>query len=179
MKRIIGWLAVAASLIAFLALSLPAIMQSRLPEVELPMPIGQPDFDPIRFFEGATKGEGTLYIIDGSVIPVRVESTGEKSEDGSLQLTQSIREGDKPPRTRSWTLRETGKGEYVAALSDARGTVEAHVEGNRMTIDYKTGSERIHQVLVLNPDRRTVSNRLDAYKWGLNVARLEETITQR
>lgn len=143
------------------------------------MQAGRPGFDPIRYFEGATKGEGRLYIVDGSVIPIRVESTGEKLADGSLRLTQHIREGDNAPRTRSWTLRETSKGDYVAELSDARGTVAAHVEGNRMTIEYETGSERIHQVLVLNRDRRTVSNRLDAYKWGLNVARLDETITQR
>lgn len=179
MKRRLGWLAAAAGAAALLAIALPPVVESRLPEVELPLAMGQPDFDPIRYFEGTTQGEGTLYIVDGSAIPIRVASTGVREDDGSLTLTQEIREGDKPPRKHTWTMRQVGKGQYETTLSDAVGPVDAHVEGNLMIIAYETKGERIRQELVLNRDRRTVSNRLDAYKWGLNVARLDETIGQK
>ena len=179
MKRGYGWFAAALGIAALVVIVLPPAVQSRLPEVELPPATGQPLFDPIRHFEGNTQGEGTLHIVDGSAIPIRVVSTGIIAEDGSLTLTQEISEGDKPPRTRSWTIRDTGNGTYETNLSDAIGPVDARVDGNRMIIDYETDGERIRQELVLNRDRRTVSNRLDAYKYGLNVARLGETIVKK
>ena len=136
-----------------------------------------PDLDPIQFFEGATSGKGTLTLVTGAARPIQVTSEGTRRPDGSLELVQRITEGEKPPRTRTWVMTDEGDGRYGGSLTDAVGAVEAQVTGNHMRIAYETEGERIEQLLV-QTDERTILNRLDAYKWGLNVARLDETIVK-
>ena len=158
-----------------LALALTAC----LPAVDLPEDADAPALDPIAFFEGETEGRGALTLITGKTHRISVTSEGSLRPDGSLELVQQIGEGDKPPRTRTWIMTDEGGGIYGGSLTDAVGAVEARADGNRMTMRYETEGERIEQTLVLEPDGTTVRNRLDAYKWGLNVARLDETIVKK
>ncbi|WP_265561673.1 DUF3833 family protein [Sphingomicrobium arenosum] len=167
----------AASIVVGLALILAAVLAvqiARLPAV--PLPETKSAFDPIAFFEGGSRGTGTISLVTGQTRALRVESMGLPQDDGALWLEQRIFEEGKAPRKRLWILRPLGDGRFGGSLTDATGPVTARVAGNRMTIAYDArGDVRIEQELALAPDG-TVRNRLDVYKWGLNVARLDERI---
>jgi len=148
-----------------------------LPAVDLPDRAAEPRFDPIVFFTGETRGGGALATISGSRSPIEVRSIGRPARGGGLMLDQRIREGAKI-RDRQWSIRPLGNGRFTGELTEAVGPVEARVDGNMMTIAYRTADYRVRQRLVLGGDG-AVRNRLDIYKWGLNVARLGERIERR
>lgn len=140
------------------------------------LPVGSARLDPVAFFTGESRGEGTLNPVIGRSVPIRVESRGTRQGD-TLRLTQVITEGDKPPRTRIWTIRTLPGGGYLGTLTDARGIVSMDLRGPRAYIGYLTPSGlRIRQQLALQADGRTILNRLEAYKFGFRVATLDETI---
>ncbi|NJC06880.1 hypothetical protein GGQ97_002673 [Sphingomonas kaistensis] len=137
---------------------------------------GTAPLDPVAFFTGDSRGSGTLDPIVGGKAPVSVESRGIRTGD-TLTLTQRISEGDKPQRTRVWTIRTLPAGGYLSTLTDAKGPVSVDVRGPRAYLAYTTPSGlRIKQQLALQPDGRTILNRLEAYKFGIRVAVLNETI---
>jgi hypothetical protein len=140
------------------------------------LPAGPAPLDPIAFFTGETRGSGTLEPVFGRSVPITVESRG-TPEGSGLRLAQRIREGGKPERTRTWIMRPAGPGRLTGTLTDAEGPVAIQVDGPRASIDYRTPSGlRIRQQLALQPDGRTLLNRLEAFKFGLRVAMLDETI---
>jgi hypothetical protein len=140
------------------------------------LPAGDATLDPIVFFTGVTNGKGSLDTLVARPVPVSVSSLG-FPEHGGLKLIQRIREGDKPERVRTWTMRRTGEGRYTGTLTDAEGSVTISIAGPRGEIRYRTPSGlRIHQQLALQPDGATIVNRLEAYKFGIRVAVLDETI---
>ena len=139
------------------------------------LPAGSAPLDPIAFFAGVTNGEGSLDTIVARPVPVTVSSLGFR-EHGGLKLIQRIKEGDQPLRIRTWVIRKVPSG-YVSTLTDAQGMVEMELRGARAYIGYTTPSGlRIHQQLALQPDGRTVRNRLTAHKYGVRLAILDETI---
>lgn len=146
-----------------------------LPGVDLPPAAAAPAFDPVAFFAGPTRGSGTLTTLTGGRKAISVTSVGTPAPDGSLVLRQDITTEGDGTRQRTWTIHPLGGGRYTGTLTEAVGPVTAEVVGNRMTIRYKTKDYRVRQTLVLGADGR-VANRLDVVKWGLNVARLGETI---
>ena len=136
----------------------------------------EPVFRPEQFFAGETSGTGTLKVVGRERVTTFVESTGRLQPDGSLKLRQRITEGDKPPRVRTWVVRPLGGGRYTGTLTDAKGPVAGEVSGNRFHVRYKGDGTTVEQWLYLQPDGRTVVNRLEARKFGVTVAALEETI---
>ncbi|GAA4026543.1 hypothetical protein GCM10022281_01420 [Sphingomonas rosea] len=141
------------------------------------LPAGTAPLDPIAFFTGASSGTATLRPVVGKASPVRVESEGTPTPDG-LRLVQRITEGTKKPRTRLWIIQRTPGG-YVSTLTDAKGPVSVTVRGPRAFIGYVTpGGMRIEQELALQPDGRTILNRLKAYRFGVRLATLDETIVK-
>ena len=167
-----------------LALLLPALYLGAkfgfpeiLPTVVVPSPGASTPFDPMAYFEGETRGEGTLYHVLGDDQPVSVRSTGVRRDDGALVVTQAIEIDGKEPRTRTWVLTPTGERSYEGELTEASGPVTAFRGGRRMVIGYDTADGTIRQTLT-QVDDNTVLNRLDIYKWGLNIARLDETIAR-
>ena len=144
-------------------------------------PIAQaatPVFDPTAFFTGPSRGEGRLKVVFDDTVPIAVRSSG-RMEGAVLVLDQTIREGDKPPRTRQWRLRRTGPGVWEGSLTDAVDTVRAGVEGNRLTIRYTMDDGMdVRQDLTLSPDGQRAYNSLRVHYVGLTVARLEELITR-
>ena len=109
-------------------------------------------------------------------MPVRVEGYG-TLEGGVLTLEQRVHEGDKPVRTRSWTIRETAPGRYAGTLTDASGPVEGEADGNRLTLRYTMeGGFPVEQVLTLSADRTRAYNVLKVRKLGVTVAVLAEDI---
>ena len=140
------------------------------------LPSGSGTLDPISFFTGPTSGSGKLDTLIASPVPVTVESMGTPIP-GGLRLVQSIREGSKRPRVRVWTIRRGEQGNYSGTLTDAKGEVWMRTLGPIAVITYHTPSGlRIDQELALQQDGRTILNRLKAFKYGIRVAVLDETI---
>ena len=140
------------------------------------LPAGQAPLDPVAFFTGTSSGIGTLVPIVGKQVPIRVESRGTRQRD-TLNLVQRISEGTKPPRTRLWQIRTLPDGGYLGTLTDAEGVVAMDLRGPRAYIRYTTPSGmKIRQQLALQADGRTIHNRLEAFKYGIRLAVLNETI---
>ncbi len=158
------------------ALLLPLALCSCMSDV---VPIGAPDatLAPIDYFDGRSHGEGVLHTIAGGKSAVIVDSVGRRDGRGGLVLDQTIRQGSNPPRTRRWMMRPAGPGRFTGTLTDARGPVEVIVRGPHAEIRYvMTNGMQVEQRLALQKDRRTLVNRLSVRKWGVRVARLDETI---
>lgn len=140
-------------------------------------PAPSPVFDPARFFEGHTQGTGSLKIVAAKRQPVRVEGRGRVDSDGVLVLDQTVTEGGKPPAKRSWTFRQTAPGRYTGTLSDAAGPVSGDVTGNRLHLHFRIhGGIVADQLLNLSGDGQSAHNRMTFRKFGVIVARLDETI---
>ncbi|SFP77499.1 DUF3833 family protein [Sphingomonas rubra] len=138
-----------------------------------------PDFDPFRFFAGQTRGEGQLKVVFRARTPIAVRGVGRVEADGTLVLDQTVREGSKPPRTRQWRLRRLSPTRYQGTLTDARGPVIGDVEGPRLHLRFtSTDGFRVQQWLTLAADGRSAANHLQAKRFGVTVATLEERITR-
>lgn len=136
----------------------------------------QPRFEAIAFFSGATEGRGRLKKIFSGTSPVRVEGRG-TIKDGVLYLEQQVHEGDKPVRTRSWTIREDRPDHYTGTLTDAEGEVEGETQGNRLHLSFTmNGGFPVEQWLTLSPDGQRAHNVMKVRKLGLTVAVLAEDI---
>jgi hypothetical protein len=134
--------------------------------------------DPVAFFTGASQGEATLKVIASGPKRVSVRSHGRSDGRGGLILVQHIREGDKPERVRTWTMRPIGTRRYTGTLTpDAEGAVAVDASGPRAQIRYRMKSGlHVRQELALQADGVTLLNRLSVTKWGMQVARLDEVI---
>ncbi len=150
-----------------------------------------PVFDPFTFFSGASRGEGTLAKPFADPVPVRVESRGriitETTRQSSwaapprrvLVLDQTIREGEKPARTRQWRLHQTAPGRYEGTLSDAISPVTGHAQGNLLVLEFTVkGSFKVRQELTLSPDGQRARNVLRASQIGVTAAVLIEDIVR-
>jgi len=136
-----------------------------------------PAFPVARFFAGTTQGQGVLRVMMSGRRLVQVSSVGRVGPDGVVIVDQSVVEQGKPPRARSWALREVAPGRYAGTLSDAAGPVEGFVAGNRLHLRFPMrGGMEADQWLTLAPDGRSARNILRVRKLGLTVAALEETI---
>ncbi len=142
-------------------------------------PAAAPTFDPLDFFSGASRGEGTLKVLARPSVPLRVESRGRPDGKGGLILDQTIREGSKPPRQRRWVLRPTSPTTMSGTITDNPGTVNGRLDGNRMVLHYTMkGGLKTDQVLTLRPGGRSLSNRMTIRKFGVTVAHVNEVITK-
>jgi hypothetical protein len=135
-----------------------------------------PVFDPSRFFAGATRGDASLKIILRSARAVHVQGHGRVTADGTLILDQRVEQEGKAPRTRRWRIRAVGQGRYAGTLTDATGPVTGEATGNRLHLSYSNGRIRVDQWLTLSADGRSARNRLVARRFGITLARLDETI---
>ena len=149
-----------------------------VPDIDATQPpaASTPRFDVFAFFNGRLDGRGRLAKIASATVPVRVDSTG-RIEGGRLHLSQTIRQGDKPPRTREWIIRQVAPGRYTGTLTDAEGAIQGAVTGNRLRLTFTmNGGLPVEQWLTLSPDGRRAYNVLTVRKFRLPVARLAEDI---
>jgi hypothetical protein len=136
--------------------------------------------DPVAFFEGRTRGIGTLRVLLNQPQAVRVESFGTVASDGTLVLRQTIDVAGDKPRQRVWRLRRTGPASYTGTLSDARGPVAVTAERGAIRIRYRTTDGlSVQQWLVPAANGRAIDNRMTFSKLGIVVARLTERIEKR
>lgn len=138
-----------------------------------------PVFDPAVFFTGRSEGHGRLSIMTRHTHQVVVQSNGRMAPDGTLVLDQAVSDDGKPAKMRQWRLRQDGPGRWQGTLSDAAGPVSGEVSGNRLHLAFPIkGGLHAQQWLYLQPDGRTVRNRMVVRKFGLPVASLTETIVK-
>lgn len=135
-----------------------------------------PRFDPLVFFDGQSRGEGTLKIAFKPASLVHVQSDGHR-DGNTLVLDQRIEREGEPSRERTWTIHQVGPGRYAGTLSDAAGPVKGKLEGNRLHLSFAMkGGLKAQQWLTLAPDGQSASNRMVIRKFGATVATLDETI---
>ncbi|MFV0623384.1 DUF3833 family protein [Sphingomonas sp. ac-8] len=150
-----------------------------LPSSPAALTMRTPVFSPADFFVGRTEGSGTLAVIGGRRTAIRVASIGHVEPDGTLVVTQSVREGDKPVRQRTWRIRQIAPGKFAGTLSDAAGPISGVIDGNLLHLTFRMkGGLTADQRLYLRADGRTVFNRMAVRKVGVVVAVLAETITK-
>ena len=136
-----------------------------------------PAFDYLGFFTGRTRGDGTLKILLRAKVPVHVESRGQPDGKGGIVIHQTIREGDKKPRDRQWVLRQTSPTSLTGTMSDGPGPVAGRLVNGRLLLSYAMdGGLKAEQVLVPQPDGRTIHNSMTVRRFGIAVAHVEETI---
>jgi hypothetical protein len=137
----------------------------------------QPKFDPLDFFTGETRSQGTIKIIMKAAYTIRVETRGTPDGKGGATLDQKVFETGKPVRVRRWVLYPTSKTTLAGTLTDAESPIKGELKGNRMHLKYvMQGGLAAEQWLYLQPDRRTVLNRMTVRRWGIVVAHINETI---
>jgi hypothetical protein len=143
------------------------------------VPAQPPGFDPLAFFTGPSRGEGTLKVIARRTVPIRVESHGRPDGKGGIVLDQTISEGAKPARQRRWVLRRTSPTTMTGTITDNPGPVRGRLDGNRLILDYAMkGGLKAEQVLTIQPGGRRLVNRMTVRKFGLPVARVDEVISK-
>ena len=133
-------------------------------------------FNPVEFFRGRTRGEGTLKIIFQSPKRISVDSEGSLEKDGALILKQTVHEPGKAARTRYWRLRQTGPNRFEGTLTDAASPVRVDVVKERVRIRYK-GKDHLDFDQWLAPrSSKEVSNSMRVKRFGITVAHFEEVI---
>ncbi|MFZ4382086.1 MAG: DUF3833 family protein [Sandarakinorhabdus sp.] len=136
-----------------------------------------PPFDAAAVFAGRTRGEGSLHILFRRPQSVVVASSGRVTADNIIIVDQAVRRGDRPATQRQWQLRQDRPGHYVGTLSDAVGPVVGVVDGNLLHLRFaQKGGLRADQWLTLQPGGAEVRNVMIIRKFGIAVARLDETI---
>lgn len=140
----------------------------------------EPVLDPVAFFAGQTRGEGTLHGRFAAGSPLTVEGVGHFLADSALQLDQTITFRDGTVDTRRWVLRRRGANGYMATLSDAEGAVSTDVAGNLLHLRYKIRWPRVYmeQWMYLDPDGRTLLNYAEVSVLGIPWLHLAERITR-
>jgi len=150
-----------------------------LPHVALGPPSGH-EMRPEAFFQGRTRGTGTLAVRGKTPAIVRVTGTGRTEPGGAFRLDQTIVHETGTPDRRSWTMHRDGATGYRATLTDAAGPVTGEVDGPvfRLRYKYSTWGLTMHQTLTLLPGDTVVQNEATVRFLGVPVARLSERIVR-
>lgn len=163
-----------------LLLPIPLLLAGCAAAASPPAPdAAAPAFPVLAFFEGRSEGRGRLKIAFKSPRPIHVQSQGRIGKDRTLLLQQVIKEGDKPPRTREWRIRELSPGLFAGTLTDASGPIRAEVRHDLLHISFRMkGGLDADQWLTLAPGGRSAHNIMVVRKFGVTVAALDETISK-
>ncbi len=139
-----------------------------------------PTFDPLDFFTGASRGEGTLKVLARPSVAIRVTNRGRPDAKGGITIDQTIHEGAKPARDRRWVLRPTSPTTMTGTITDNPGPVSGRLDGNRLLLNYTMkGGLKTEQVLTIQPGGRSMTSRMTVRKFGMAVAHVNEVITKQ
>lgn len=140
------------------------------------MPAGTQALDPVAFFLGRTHGDAELHKLFANAVQVKIDSVGRKQDDRFV-LDQTTKQGEQAPKARRWLMRQVGPNHYSGTLTDATGPVDIMVKGSLASIHYNmSGGLAVQQHLAVQPDGRTMLNKLSVTKFGIRVATLQEVI---
>ena len=165
------------ALATLLVVSLTGCLATFAPQID---PASEQKFQPMDFFEGPTRGDGTLAVRGQAQRSLRVEGHGTRQSNGSLRLDQTVQFGDGVLEKRVWLISRLDSTHFRATLSDAKGDVTADLNGNVFHLRYLIRRPRVYmeQWLTLQSDGRSVANRAQVTVFGVPWARLTETITR-
>lgn len=136
-----------------------------------------PSAAPERFFDGVTRGSGTLKIIMRKARIMNDRGVGRTERDGTVVLDQIVEEAGAPPRKRQWRLRQTAPGRIEGTLSDAKGPVIGSFVRNILDLRYTMNDGvAVVQRLQLSPDGQRADNEMTFHKFGMKVATLKGSI---
>ena len=136
----------------------------------------RPRLDLTEFFAGRTHADNDLKIVFHRTSKLIVDSVGRR-EGKNFVLVDTVHEGDKPVRTRKWVTNEVAPGHFTGTLTDATGPVDIVVNGDTATIRYvMQGGLNVVEQMQLHPDGRTLSNHVEAHRFGLQFAHVDGTI---
>jgi hypothetical protein len=154
-----------------------ALLTCAVPAVAAEPAKPQPQLDPLEFFTGETRGAGTIKVMMKPPAAVRAETRGTPDGKGGMTLDQKVFEAGQPVRIRRWVLRPTSKTTLTGTVTDAAGPVTGNLSGNRLHLKYRMkGGLAAELFMYLQPDRRTLRNQMIVRKWGMVVARIDETV---
>jgi hypothetical protein len=138
----------------------------------------KPKLDMLGFFAGNTHADNVMKIALQETKTLTVDSIGGRNKEGEFVLIDTVHEQDKPVRTRTWVMHAVGDNHFTGFLSDAKGPVDVVISGNTATIRYtmKDGGLKIVQRLELQADGKTMSNHVEAKKFGLKFGRVDGTV---
>lgn len=141
-------------------------------------PIKNSEFTPETFFNGATRGQGTLVRRGKPPERFTVQSRGRMESADVFRLDQTVTFENGAIESRTWHIRRLDAHRYSAKLSDAAGDVSAEIRGNLFHLRYLLRRPAIYmeQRLYLQPDGRTVLNIGRVKLFGLLLAQVSETI---
>ena len=137
----------------------------------------KPQLDMVAFFTGHTRTESVLHVVLHEPTPLIVESIGGQGDKGDFVLIDTVHEGNKPVRTRKWIMRSAGPNHMTGTLTDATSPVDLIIDGDTAIIRYvMKGGLRIEQRLQLQSEGRSLSNHVEARKFGMRFARVDGTV---
>ena len=136
----------------------------------------QPKFNPVEFFRGHSVGRGELKILLQSPLRVDVKSEGRTEKDGTLLLIQRVHQQGQKERTRYWRLKRQSATHFTGTLTDAAGPVAVDVVGNRARIRYRMKNRMSVEQWLTPAGYNLVNNQMRVRRFGVVVARLNETI---
>lgn len=129
------------------------------------------------FFLGCTQGHGILNIVTRRSRMVTVDSLGRQRPDGTLIVTQTVKQEGKPVTVREWRLRENGLNQFVGTLSGATGPVVGVIYAGALDLRFKIkGGLHARQRISPSQDGNGLLNVMTFRKFGVVVGRLREEI---
>ena len=143
---------------------------------------GRPQFEPERFFEGATHSWGVIENRSGNPRSrFRADMMGRR--DGEyLVITQDFTFEDGHTQQRVWRLRRIGEHRYESTATDVVGVAAGEAFGNAFRWEYTLAlrpgnplaNVRFHLWMYLQDDGQTMINRVTITKLGLIIGQTTE-----
>jgi hypothetical protein len=141
-----------------------------------------PAFDPLQYFEGATRSWGVIENRRGDpVSQFHADLVGRRDGD-ELTIEQRFTFADDRRETRHWRIRRVGANHYEATANDVVGVSKGEARGNTFHWTYVTEGTRAGFIddlryelwMYLMDDGQTLINRVTITKFGVVVARTTE-----
>jgi hypothetical protein len=145
-----------------------------------------PIFDVQKFYTGHTRSTGVVETRGGKPLkPVFTETWG-RMHNGVLTLVQDIRMGEEKPRRRVWQIRRVDTHRYAATTESVVGMARGESHGNAFRFSYTLALQpgnplahvRMTHWMYLQPDGRTMLNRVTVRKAGFVVAQISEVFVR-
>ena len=145
-----------------------------------------PAFDVQKYYTGHTRSRGVIEARGGKPLkPVATETWG-RLNDGVLTLVQDIRIAEEKSRRRIWKIWRVDAHRFSATTESVVGTARGESHGNAFRFSYTLALQpgnplshvRMTHWMYLQPDGRTMLNRVTVRKAGFVVAQISEVFAR-
>jgi len=145
----------------------------------------KPILVPEKFFDGTLAAHGILKNRDGEVTRTFNATINAYWNEGIGTLEEKFLFDDGEVQYRTWKLKPSTNGTYIATAGDVIGDGAAGIAGNAMNLNYKLRIKYKNGTLDLSVDdwmflvdENTIINESVLTKWGFKVASIQLTITR-